>query len=568
MMTSTGDSGSSSSGAGGSGTLPAPRGFYSPWFHSYRSLAFYSHLLSAVRQYARMVDSAGKHFRQLVWRELYQFAGCAPSTDSAFEISTADAHGMLEPFVVSLLRLPTVNLVALELVYQSFHQAQQRYPDVFANMFVPIADGGAMEDTPADPDDIDLNNSDGIEGDDVDRDGSNDDEGNEWISGAKSLERVRKRGASEHEQLLGTSVQSHDTIWGHTIASALLQLNMLKAWIPTLERLSPFHKKALWDVCCLVPMFASAYPSAPSKSDASTTAVVSSPSEAVDSGNGKRIDDTVPSFRSLITSWVHNPLQNTPYITVLFAAVAYLSYHKVIKHEFYYPGSRVPVFARRIDDAIVSDGASADALGEPPKKRRQQMDHKDDKEPEQSVSDDGKELEGLTVEGYRRMLNKMGLRIPHLPPTSHASNTMATSSLKLSQVQLLNRIASMTMEQSEQPSKKGQITPERALAIMDLCHSISDHEEGHASAPKSLNAEDTERSLLQQTQQEDTISADEPTEQFIGLAQELNAFEHDQQGSNSLAVDRSILELPDPTQSGPTVVQNSMDVVHSHISHL
>ena len=59
-----------------------------------------------------------------------------------------------------------------------------------------------------------------------------------------------------------------------------------------------------------------------------------------------------------------------------------------------------------------------------------------------------------------------------------------------------------------------------------------------------------------------------PNEQFIGLAQELNAFEHEQQQqqgatASSLNVDRSILDLPDPTQSAPTVIENSLDVVHS-----
>ena len=118
------------SGARGAGTTedaPAePRGFYSPWFHCYKSLGFYSRLLTAVQRYARTVDCAGRHFRQLVWRELYQFSGRAPASDVAFDISTAGAHGLLEPFVAGLLRLPTVNLVALELVYQSFHQAQRR----------------------------------------------------------------------------------------------------------------------------------------------------------------------------------------------------------------------------------------------------------------------------------------------------------------------------------------------------------------------------------------------------------------------------------------------------------
>ena len=48
------------SGARGAGTTedaPAePRGFYSPWFHCYKSLGFYSRLLTAVQRYARTVD--------------------------------------------------------------------------------------------------------------------------------------------------------------------------------------------------------------------------------------------------------------------------------------------------------------------------------------------------------------------------------------------------------------------------------------------------------------------------------------------------------------------------------
>eukprot|EP01105_Mastigella_eilhardi_P004218 TRINITY_DN1560_c0_g1_i1.p1 TRINITY_DN1560_c0_g1~~TRINITY_DN1560_c0_g1_i1.p1 ORF type:complete len:335 (-),score=72.69 TRINITY_DN1560_c0_g1_i1:100-1104(-) len=104
-----------------------------------------------------------------------------------------------------------------------------------------------------------------------------------------------------------------DTIWGCSLQSAMLQLNLLQHWAELLDRFPPVHKKLIWDTCKLMPIF-------------------------------KNFQHT--SFRKTVQSWVDDPLPNVCCITTLFGAIGFLSYHNIIKQEFCYPNIRMLVFKR------------------------------------------------------------------------------------------------------------------------------------------------------------------------------------------------------------------------------
>jgi hypothetical protein len=72
-----------------------------------------------------------------------------------------------------------------------------------------------------------------------------------------------------------------------------------------------------------------------------------------------------PSFRKVITQWVRDPLQHTGSITVLFGAIAFLSYQGVLKYEFYYPNIRLSVFTRELQVQLVPQQ-------QPPQQQQQQ----------------------------------------------------------------------------------------------------------------------------------------------------------------------------------------------------
>jgi len=92
------------SGTEDASAAPQQRGFFSPFFAQYKSLQFYSRLLTTILQYARTVDAAGKNLRQLVWKELCQFSGRSSSLEDGFD--SPDSNALLEPFINNLLRLP------------------------------------------------------------------------------------------------------------------------------------------------------------------------------------------------------------------------------------------------------------------------------------------------------------------------------------------------------------------------------------------------------------------------------------------------------------------------------
>eukprot|EP00727_Mastigamoeba_balamuthi_P006642 m51a1_g2599 hypothetical protein (452) ;mRNA; f:453125-455053 len=266
-------------------SAPAVPSFVSPFFHERKNIQFYGRLLVALHDYARAADQAAKNLRCIVWREVSQFAGRPTPNEPGADAQSADAptsdYGYLEPLIVRLVRNSTVNLVALEIVYEGFMQAQRRFPEVFGNLFAPLPDASpapaSPEPSPAGP-----------------------------VGGP------------------GPRAQrsNMDCLWGHTIQSSLLHLNLLHSWMNTLDKLSPFHKKVIWDTSRLVPAFRN-----------------------YDMG----------SFRKTINAWVADPLPNAPAITAMFGAIGFLAYHNVLKHEFYYPNVRVAVFNKE-PQANVSRG--------------------------------------------------------------------------------------------------------------------------------------------------------------------------------------------------------------------
>ncbi|PRP84325.1 hypothetical protein PROFUN_07626 [Planoprotostelium fungivorum] len=114
----------------------------------------------------------------------------------------------------------------------------------------------------------------------------------------------------------GDSSDAVFTPWGNTIPAALYRLDLLKHWETKLEKLSAIHKKAIWGLCEQMPYFSNYDPK---------------------------------SFKKTLSDWYLNPLMNATYITVLFGAIGYLKDTGVLKCDFCYPRSKVPVFPRSVD---------------------------------------------------------------------------------------------------------------------------------------------------------------------------------------------------------------------------
>ncbi|PRP82245.1 hypothetical protein PROFUN_06257 [Planoprotostelium fungivorum] len=122
----------------------------------------------------------------------------------------------------------------------------------------------------------------------------------------------------------GDSSNTVFTPWGNTIPASLYRLDLLKHWESKLEKLSVLHKKAIWNICEQMPFFSNYDPK---------------------------------SFKKTLADWYLNPLMNATYITVLFGAIGYLKDTSVLKCDFCYPRSKVPVFPR--SDALNSDAMSS-----------------------------------------------------------------------------------------------------------------------------------------------------------------------------------------------------------------
>jgi hypothetical protein len=101
--------------------------------------------------------------------------------------------------------------------------------------------------------------------------------------------------------------------WGWNYLANLEKLVCLQFWAPTLDKLAPSDKSIIWAVCKLLP-----------------------------NEFGNNYDPT--GFRKTIAKWTNDPIHNIRAINILFSAIGYLKYYGVLKHEFFYPKTLVPVF--------------------------------------------------------------------------------------------------------------------------------------------------------------------------------------------------------------------------------
>mmetsp|Transcript_41853 Transcript_41853/g.105561 ORF Transcript_41853/g.105561 Transcript_41853/m.105561 type:complete len:522 (-) Transcript_41853:123-1688(-) len=111
--------------------------------------------------------------------------------------------------------------------------------------------------------------------------------------------------------------------------AAQQHLALLWSWMPLLEQLSPANKTAIWHTCDLVPDFQT--PPAHKRS----------------------------LFGVAVDHWVNSGDSRS--LSVLFGAVGYLKHHNVLKLQFYYPNTTVPVF--RAATVPASDGDTHLSLG-------------------------------------------------------------------------------------------------------------------------------------------------------------------------------------------------------------
>jgi hypothetical protein len=100
--------------------------------------------------------------------------------------------------------------------------------------------------------------------------------------------------------------------FGTDYLANLEKLICLQTWAPTLDKLAPSDKIAIWRICQLIPSFGNNFDAA--------------------------------SFRKTINKWVQDPINNMMAVNLLFSAIGYLKHHGVLKHEFFYPKTLVPVF--------------------------------------------------------------------------------------------------------------------------------------------------------------------------------------------------------------------------------
>eukprot|EP01133_Synstelium_polycarpum_P010861 gene10861-12651_t len=105
------------------------------------------------------------------------------------------------------------------------------------------------------------------------------------------------------------------SVWGTELSSVFSQLSLLQSWCNGLERLNPKHKDLVWRTCRSFSDF---------------------------------INYDRASFTKTLQIWTLDPVPNLSHITVLFAAVGYLKEMGVIRSDFFYCNSSVPVFASSI----------------------------------------------------------------------------------------------------------------------------------------------------------------------------------------------------------------------------
>lgn len=96
-------------------------------------------------------------------------------------------------------------------------------------------------------------------------------------------------------------------------SAVLQQLVLLQHWIPILDRMAPVHKNMLWETCKMYPGF-------------------------------RLTNPKLTSYRKVISAWGANIAAYVANVTALFAAIGYLKHHDILKNDFCFPDSALPVF--------------------------------------------------------------------------------------------------------------------------------------------------------------------------------------------------------------------------------
>jgi hypothetical protein len=116
--------------------------------------------------------------------------------------------------------------------------------------------------------------------------------------------------AEENDQL-----RIHFSPWGRTVPSVLSQLVLLQHWESKLDKLSLHLKKAIWTTCLLLPTFTE--------------------------------KEEPSSFRNCFKKWTSDPLRHLNSIITFFGALGYLKENGILRIDFCYPKSNIPIFANK-----------------------------------------------------------------------------------------------------------------------------------------------------------------------------------------------------------------------------
>ena len=98
---------------------------FSPTFQCYTSTPFYRNLLIELEHVASYIDQGKSRSREIVWRQLFTLLGAKPVVCSK----------PFEPVLKSWTESPTINLLAIELLYLAFATAFDRFPDLIKTRF-------------------------------------------------------------------------------------------------------------------------------------------------------------------------------------------------------------------------------------------------------------------------------------------------------------------------------------------------------------------------------------------------------------------------------------------------
>lgn len=97
-----------------------PQYFFSPAFQCYTSPPFYKNLLSDLQYISVYIDQCRPNAREVVWEQLFVLLGAKPAACSK----------LFGPVLRAWAEAPTINLLAVELLYLSFAISLEKYPEL------------------------------------------------------------------------------------------------------------------------------------------------------------------------------------------------------------------------------------------------------------------------------------------------------------------------------------------------------------------------------------------------------------------------------------------------------